>query len=111
MVPRSMTAPWEIDVLTAARSREAGALLLDVREPDELALCALPGCTAIPLGEVPAGLARLPRDRDILVLCHHGSRSRLAVRFLREQGFDRASNVTGGIDAWARQVDPALPRY
>ena len=111
MVPAQMSTPESIDVTAAARALHAGAFLLDVREPAELALCALAGATAIPLGEVPAALGQLPEDRDILVLCHHGARSGMVTRFLRAHGFPRATNVAGGIDAWAREVDPTLPRY
>ena len=106
-----MTTPLEIDAATAARELQTGAMLLDVREPEELAICSLPGSTDIPMREVPAALERLPQDRDILVLCHHGSRSLMVVRFLRAHGFERAITVAGGIDAWAQVVDPSLPRY
>jgi rhodanese-related sulfurtransferase len=111
MVPAPMPVPVEVDVHTAAQQFAAGALLLDVREPDELACAALPGATHIPLRVLPLSLDRIPRDRDILVLCHHGARSRMVTGFLRAQGFDRVSNVAGGIDAWSQLVDPGLPRY
>jgi rhodanese-related sulfurtransferase len=106
-----MPVPLETDVITAARQFAAGALLLDVREPAELAVSSLPGATAIPMRDLPAALEQLPRDRDILVLCHHGGRSAMVTRFLRAQGFARATNVAGGINAWSEQVDPELPRY
>ena len=106
-----MPTPLEIDVATATRELQSGAMLLDVREPDELAICSLPGSTDIPMREVPSALDRLPQDRDILVLCHHGSRSLMVVRFLRAHGFERATNVAGGINAWAQVVDHSLPRY
>jgi rhodanese-related sulfurtransferase len=53
----------------------------------------------------------LPRDRSLAVICHHGGRSAQATAWLRNQGFDLATNVAGGIDAWARNVDPTLSRY
>ncbi|MFI5335176.1 MAG: rhodanese-like domain-containing protein [Opitutales bacterium] len=106
-----METPWQIDVLTAVHRLQAGALLLDVREPDELACCALAGATHIPMRDIPGALGQLPPDRDILVLCHHGGRSLHVTRFLRANGFARATNVAGGIDAWAEQVDPTLTRY
>jgi len=61
--------------------------------------------------EIPERLAELDREREIVVFCHHGSRSAMVVRFLRGQGFDRAINMAGGIDAWSTEVDPGVPRY
>jgi rhodanese-related sulfurtransferase len=60
---------------------------------------------------LPAAVDSLPDDRDLVVLCHHGVRSALAVRWLRDQGFDRAVNLEGGIDAWARRIAPDMRRY
>ncbi|MBI2517825.1 MAG: sulfurtransferase [Opitutae bacterium] len=106
-----MAPPLEVDVTTAAQQLREGALLLDVREPYEVAACAIPGSRHIPMRQIPASLPDLPQDRDILVLCHHGGRSLRVMQFLRANGFARVSNVAGGIDAWALQIDPALPRY
>ena len=106
-----MDAPLEIDVATAARMLPAGALLLDVREDDEVAICRIEGSRHIPMERIPESLGTLPRDRPVLVLCHHGSRSRQVTRYLRANGFGQASNIAGGIDAWAAQHDPAMPRY
>lgn len=106
-----MDLPFEIDVATAAAKLRAGALLLDVREPAEVAQVALPGARHIPMREIPAAVAALPRDTEILVLCHHGGRSARVTQFLRAQGVEQAINVAGGIDAWAVQLDPSLPRY
>lgn len=106
-----MDFPLETDVTTAARLLQDGALLLDVREPDEVALCAVAGCRSIPMRQVPENTANLPRDRQILVLCHHGHRSMRVTQFLRANGFANATNVAGGIDAWAAEIDPTLARY
>lgn len=106
-----MDTPPEIDVATAAQQLRAGALLLDVREPYEVATCAIAGSRHIPMRQIPASLGDLPQDRDILVLCHHGGRSLRVMQFLRANGFARVSNVAGGIDAWAQEIDPTLPRY
>lgn len=103
--------PLEIDVATAARLHREGALLLDVREPDEVAICAIAGSRHIPMRQIPEALAELPRDRLILVQCHHGGRSLRVTQFLRANGFTQVSNVAGGIDAWAQQIDPSLARY
>lgn len=106
-----MESPLEIDVATAATQFRAGALLLDVREPSEVDHVRVEGSEHIPMRQIPERLDDLPRDRDILVMCHHGGRSMRVTQFLRAQGFDRAANVAGGIDAWAVDVDSSLPRY
>jgi rhodanese-related sulfurtransferase len=106
-----METSLEIDVTTAARLQREGALLLDVREPFEVATCAVPGSRHIPMRQIPESLSDLPRDRLILALCHHGGRSLRVTQFLRANGFTQVSNVAGGIDAWAVEIDPALPRY
>ncbi|MDB6115776.1 MAG: moeZ 1 [Lacunisphaera sp.] len=106
-----MDTPIEIDVPAAAQMVRDGALLLDVREPFEVATCAVAGSRLIPMRQIPENLANLPKDRHILVMCHHGGRSLRVTQFLRANGFAQASNVTGGIDAWAGQIDPTLARY
>jgi rhodanese-related sulfurtransferase len=82
-----------------------------VREPDELALCHVEGSLQIPMGQIPGRLAELPRDRHILVLCHHGGRSMRVTQFLRANDYPQVSNIAGGIDAWAETVEPGMPRY
>ena len=106
-----METPLETDVLTAQQFLQAGALLLDVREPDEIATCAVAGSLRIPMRQVPESLAQLPKDRHILVMCHHGGRSHRVTQFLRANGYDQATNLSGGIDAWAEQIDPGVARY
>lgn len=106
-----MDTPLEVDVTTAARLQREGALLLDVREPFEVATCAIAGSQHIPMRQVPEALPDLPRDRLILVHCHHGGRSLRVTQFLRANGFTQVSNIAGGIDAWAEQIDPSIPRY
>jgi molybdopterin/thiamine biosynthesis adenylyltransferase/rhodanese-related sulfurtransferase len=85
--------------------------LLDVRESGELALARLGGETHVPLALVPLRAGELDRRRPIVVLCHHGVRSLMAARWLRENGFERVDDVIGGIDAWSQDVDPGVPRY
>jgi rhodanese-related sulfurtransferase len=105
--------PFEIDPADLRERRESAEppLVLDVREPWEIAIAALPDITSIPLGELQSRVGELPRDRAIAVMCHHGGRSAQATAWLRRQGFDRTMNVAGGIDAWSRLIDPAVPRY
>ena len=90
--------------------RDARPLLLDVREPWEHELAALPDSTLVPLGQLPAALDALPRDRETIVYCHHGIRSQDALRQLLAAGIP-ARHLAGGIDAWSREVDPAVARY
>jgi rhodanese-related sulfurtransferase len=106
-----MDTPLEVDVGTAAQLQRDGALILDVREPAEVATCAIAGSRHIPMRQIPESLADLPQDRLILVQCHHGGRSLRVTQYLRANGFTQVSNVAGGIDAWAVQIDPTLARY
>ena len=103
----------EIDVAELRRRQEAGRepAVLDVREPREHAIARIPGATLIPLRELPQRLAELDPERPLVVHCHHGIRSLQAVRLLRARGFAGAVSLRGGIDAWSREVDPAVPRY
>ncbi|MDQ2069610.1 rhodanese-like domain-containing protein [Natronospira bacteriovora] len=95
-----------------ARDRLAdGAVLLDVREPVELELASLPDALHIPLARLPQHLDDLPRDRPLIVMCHHGVRSAMAADFLERSGFTDVSNLEGGIDAWSQTVDERIPRY
>ena len=87
-----------------------GLLLLDVREPLEYRICNIGG-KLLPLGELPTRLDELDPGEEIAVICHHGRRSNMAVEFLRRSGFQSVRNVAGGIDAWAKEIDPSLPRY
>ncbi|MEW5878987.1 MAG: rhodanese-like domain-containing protein [Pseudomonadota bacterium] len=86
-------------------------LLLDVREPWEFEICRIEGSRLIPMRALPVRVGELDRDRPIVCVCHHGNRSAHVTRFLMHQGFADVYNLTGGVDAWARQVDPAMPTY
>jgi len=105
--------PAEINVRDLSQ-RVAGAnppVVLDVREPQELAIARFPGAVEIPMHDVPARIAELDPKQEIFVLCHHGMRSAHVASFLADQGFTQVGNVTGGIDAWALFVDQSVPRY
>jgi adenylyltransferase/sulfurtransferase len=94
-----------------ARIDAGGApALLDVREPWEHALGALPGSTLIPMEELELRVGEVAPDREVVVYCHHGIRSAAVVQWLRAQDIP-AVNLRGGIDAWALRVDPSLRRY
>lgn len=87
-------------------------ILLDVREQWEFDHSHLENSTLIPMAEIPArAFNELDEDLPILVLCHHGARSLSVTVWLRNQGFSQAQSIAGGIDAWSRQVDPAIARY
>lgn len=104
--------PFAIDAATLARWRAASACrLLDVREAWELDICGFDDALHVPLADLPARLGDLPDDRPLVVVCHHGVRSARATAALRRLGIDRAVNLDGGIDAWARAVDPAMAVY
>lgn len=94
-----------------ADDERASPVLLDVREPWETRLCGIEGSELAPMQTIPQRLSELDSARDIVCICHHGDRSRHVAMFLERHGFPRAFNLTGGVDAWARQIDPAMPTY
>jgi adenylyltransferase/sulfurtransferase len=102
----------EIQVAELKRRLDAGEdiFVLDVREPHEYQICNLGGYL-IPLGDLPKRIHELDSSREIVVHCKSGGRSAKAVDFLRQSGFKRASNLTGGILAWAEKIDPSIPKY
>ena len=91
--------------------RGDAVVVLDVREPDELALARLPGVVHIPVGDIPARLHELDPDRETVVMCHHGTRSAHVASFLLQRDFTRVLNLHGGIDAWSLTVDASVRRY
>ncbi len=113
----SASAPKEVRLqiepaeLSAWRAAGSPLQILDVREPWEVALCGLSGAVNLPLGQLPGRFGELDRGRPLVVLCHHGARSMQAVKWLRAQGYDQAINLAGGIDAWARTVEPGMATY
>jgi sulfur-carrier protein adenylyltransferase/sulfurtransferase len=108
------THPLEISVEETKRLLESGGdrvKLIDVREAHEVEICRIPGAEHIPMRQIPERLGDLPQDKHLLIHCHHGGRSMRVTEFLRSRGFTAVSNVAGGIDAWALQIDPSLRRY
>lgn len=95
--------------LAGPQDRRPG--VLDVREPWEVSRCAIEGSLAIPMAEIATRIDDLDSGRHWVVVCHHGMRSLQVALFLERQGFAHMHNLRGGIDAWAAQVDPAMPRY
>ena len=102
-----------ISVQQLAEWRQTGTphTVLDVREDDELLVCRIENAVHIAMANIPARLADLPLDVPVVVLCHHGMRSMQVVKFLHAAGRLNAVNLTGGIDAWASDIDSDLRRY
>ena len=98
----------ELDVM---RKDGASYMLLDIREPEEVAICAIDGSVPIPMNTLPDNLARVPKDRPVVVMCHVGGRSWQVTQWLRAQGYQNVVNLMGGISAWAAEIDPQMPTY
>ena len=103
----------EISVQEAAilKDNSTNVLFLDVREDSELEICRIDGAAHIPMGMVPNNLERLPRDKELIVFCHHGMRSAQVVEYLQANGYELATNLAGGIHAWAMEIDESLAKY
>ncbi|MGE5074172.1 MAG: rhodanese-like domain-containing protein, partial [Anaerolineae bacterium] len=95
----------------ASRLKQNHLKLLDVREPHELQISALPGAVNIPLGTLAARLSELDSAQDMVVFCKTGVRSTRALELLASAGFKKVKNLKGGINAWAKDIDPSLPIY
>jgi len=106
---RTITAP-ELARWLAEDGGQA-PVVLDVREPWEIALASLPGAVTIPMGRIVAEHDQLDPERSTVCLCHHGARSMQVAMFLERQGFTDVVNLTGGIHAWSELVDPAVTTY
>ena len=94
-----------------ADADRAKPFLLDVREQWENNVCRIDGSLLTPMQAIPQRMSEWDPARDTVCICHHGGRSMHVAMFLERQGFANVFNLTGGIDAWARQVDPAMPTY
>jgi sulfur-carrier protein adenylyltransferase/sulfurtransferase len=97
--------------LKALLDRNPSTFLLDVRNPEEITICRIPGSTVIPLPDLPSRLSELDPATPMIVHCKSGARSLKAIALLRDAGFQRLTNLSGGILAWIREVDPSLPTY
>lgn len=108
----SAGADWDIEpAALQERLQQGGLRLLDVREPHELEISWLDGATLIPLGQLAARLTELDSAEEMVVFCKAGTRSTRALELLVSAGFKKVKNLKGGINAWAREVDPKLPVY
>ena len=95
----------------AAHLQRAEPLLLDVREPWEYEICRIDGSVNLPMSQIAQRLAEIPDTGEIVVICHHGVRSRQVIHFLQAQTAANLVNLDGGVDAWARDVDAEMPVY
>jgi rhodanese-related sulfurtransferase len=87
-------------------------LLIDVREPEEHAVCRIDGSRLLPMQSIPLHIEELIQEAsEIVVFCHHGVRSLSVVDWLRRQGVENCRSMSGGIDLWSRRIDPTVPRY
>jgi rhodanese-related sulfurtransferase len=108
--------PIEITPGDVKRREEAGdrLFLIDVRQPEEHAICRIEGAQLIPMNTVPAALQDLEGKADqgtLIFFCHHGMRSLNVVNWLRGQGITECTSMAGGIDRWSLEIDPSVPRY
>lgn len=101
-------APRDVKELLA---RDDRVLFVDVREQWEYDTAHIEGSVLIPLGDIPANLARLESAEELVLFCHHGMRSLDAAAWLRSQGVKAARSMTGGIERWSAEIDPSVPRY
>lgn len=101
----------EVEQLRDMLQSSAPPLVLDVREKRENDICSLPGNQLMPLSDLPNHIAELPKDKTIVVHCHHGGRSARATAFLMQQGFKNVFNLKGGIHAWSERIDPTVKTY
>lgn len=86
--------------------------LIDVRQPEEFAICRISGSVLIPLGEIPKRYAEVAKNSEVVIICHHGFRSAQAIQYLNQRfGYENLLNLKGGIHAWALQVDPEMAVY
>lgn len=110
----SANYPLEISVEDTRRlldENPGDVLLIDVREPDEYETARIEGARLIPMRQIPENISSLPKDKHLLIHCHHGGRSLRVTQYLRSQGFSAVTNVAGGIHAWSQRIDSSIPTY
>lgn len=86
-------------------------VIIDVREPFELEICRLDYAMHIPMQQIPTNLEQVPKDKPLVIMCHHGVRSMRVVNYLLSQGISNVHNLDGGIDRWAKEVDNKMNKY
>jgi len=108
---QSSTAPLpaDISVAEAAAKRDAGAFILDVRQPAEWNAAHIPGATLIPLDQLEARMNEVPKDREVVVVCHSGNRSKQGRDILKNAGFTQVTSMSGGLTQWTAAGNPTVP--
>jgi rhodanese-related sulfurtransferase len=108
-----MSAVPEMTVqeLSGCMAANDDILVIDVREPEEYEICSIQGSKLIPLSSLPQHAVDLPKDKLLVMQCHHGRRSAQAVQYLLQNGHTNVVNLTGGIHAWTIEIDPTLKTY
>jgi adenylyltransferase/sulfurtransferase len=102
-----------ISPLEVKKKLDAGEnlFLLDVREPWEVEMASIAGAKVIPTYELAQRVQEIPKDREVIVICHVGARSMMSAYYLRRLGYTKVKNMAGGIDLWSDEVDPSVPKY
>jgi len=95
----------------AAHLQTAEPLMIDVREPWEFDICHIEGSINIPMGQIAQAVEDIDSTGETVVICHHGIRSQQVIQYLRQHDIKNLINLDGGVDAWARDVDPSMPVY
>ena len=103
-------SPAELAAWLADKSRDK-PLLLDVREPWEHDKARIAGSQLVPMGQIQARVAELSKNNEVVAICHHGGRSMQVAMFLEQNGYAKVHNLAGGVDSWAKTVDPSMPVY
>src|SRR5207247_2336540 len=98
-----------VEELKQRIDRKEDVYILDVRNPEEIQICRLPGSVVIPLPQLPQRLGELDKNREMVVHCKSGMRSHKAIQLLRGAGFHKMRNLKGGILAWAQKIDRSMP--
>jgi rhodanese-related sulfurtransferase len=107
-MPDLEITPAAVETLLDAKQQFT---LLDVREAWEWDTARIAGAMHIPMNDIPGRVAELDRTTPLIVVCHHGVRSLTVAQWLRRQGFENAQSMSGGIDAWSREIDREVPLY
>ena len=100
-----------IEVNDILNNQNNKPIILDVREKWEYDICHIENSTHIPMGKIANVEGELSINMKIIVVCHHGIRSRMVAKYLTSKGFSDVINLTGGIDAWSTNIDPSMPKY
>ncbi|HBG93723.1 MAG TPA: sulfurtransferase [Chromatiaceae bacterium] len=107
--------PHDLQDLLRRTQADRRPWLLDVREPWEFNICRIEGSQLVPMRQIPAQVQSwsddIKAEQSVVVICHHGIRSQQVALYLERQGFAQVYNLQGGVDAWARDVDPAMAKY